>query len=471
MLNRPNILFVFPDQQRPDWVGFNSDVPVRTPTLDALAEQGVAFRNAVCPSPLCGPSRACLASGMEYDRCGIRNHDADYPLSIRTLYERLRDEAGYHVAGTGKFDLQKHANQETPDVGLGGAARLDVNGFTDGIECLGKRDAVSNGADNPADPYMAFLHDRELAETHVEDFQQRAGGIHATYPTSLPEEAYCDNWIGEKSLEQLRAAPLDHPWFLQVNFAGPHSPWDVTEELHDWYRNPPVDFPDSVDTAERLDSHQHQEIRRNYAAMVENIDRWLDRFLEVVDERGEMDETLVVFASDHGELLGDHGRWAKRSPYRASTGVPLVVAGPGVESRGVVDVPATILDLYATFLDVANIDPGSVDSRSICPYLTGKNDAGVRDIVFSGMGHWRLAFDGLHKLICGYAPGADDDPWNEATLKRSLREREPILFDFEADPDETENLVDERPDDVNRLRTRIREELYESGPTTPIGDY
>jgi arylsulfatase len=83
-MEQPNILFVFPDQHRPDWVGYHGDVPVKTPTLNNLADDGIGFTNAVCPSPLCGPSRACLASGREYDTCGVRDHQADYPLAGAT---------------------------------------------------------------------------------------------------------------------------------------------------------------------------------------------------------------------------------------------------------------------------------------------------------------------------------------------------------------------------------------------------
>jgi arylsulfatase A-like enzyme len=455
MAAQPNVLFVCPDQHRPDWVGFDGDVPVRTPTLDSLAARGVAFRNAVTPAPLCGPARACLASGMAYDRCGVRDHRVDYPLGALTLYRRLRDEAGYHVLGAGKFDLQKHSNQETPALGRDGRTGVAANGFSDGVDCLGKWDAVSAWeADGVRDPYMAFLEDRSLATAHVADFQRRRERTQATAPTPLPAEAYCDNWIGERAVELLRDAPADRPWFLQVNFAGPHAPWDVTDEMHGWYRDPDVAFPAPVDPGAGIDADHHQAVRRNYAAMVENVDRWTGRLLDVVDERDEAGNTVVVFAADHGEMLGDHGQWAKRSPYQPSAGVPFVVAGPGVDSRGAVDAPATLLDLHATVLDAAGLEPGPVDSRSLWPYLGGGES--TRDVVCAGMDHWRLAFDGRHKLVRGYDPDADgDDPWNETTVRRSLHERDPLLFDLERDPHETENLAGERPDVRDRLESAI----------------
>ncbi|WP_276256545.1 sulfatase family protein [Halomontanus rarus] len=450
MADRPNILFVCPDQHHPDWVGFDSDVPVRTPALDGLATHGVAFRNAVTPAPLCGPARACLASGMRYDHCGVRDHRADHPFGTRNLYRRLRDEADYHVLGSGKFDLQKRSNQVTPALGDDGTTHLTANGFSDGVECLGKWDAVSSWDGSPHDPYVASMQDRGLVETHVTDFERRRDVDQATFPTSLPADAYCDNWIGERAVELLRGALEDRPWFLQVNFAGPHAPWDVTEDMHGWYRDPDVTFPGPTQPVGDIDDEHHQEIRRNYASMVENVDRWTELLLDAVDERDDLGETVVVFAADHGELLGHHGGWGKRSPYRASVGVPFVVAGPGVKSRGVVDAPATILDLHATVLEAAGLDPGPVDSRSMWPYLGGEGD--LRDVVCAGMDHWRLAFDGRHKLIRGFDPDAtDDDPWNETAVRRSLRDRDPLLFDLETDSGETENLFRERSDARDRL--------------------
>jgi arylsulfatase A-like enzyme len=473
---QPNILFVFPDQHRPDWVGYDGDIPVRTPTLDGLVERGTAFANAVCPSPICGPSRACLASGREYDTCGVRDHDADYPLAAPTLYGRLRD-AGYHVMGTGKFDIQKHSSEQ----GIDGKNNLRANGFSGGVNSAGKWNAIGTASDGtPGDPYTKYLADEGLLETHLEDFERRRDpdlsyhegvDVHATFPTPLPDHAYSDNFVGRKTVDLLRDAPDDQPWFMQVNFVGPHNPWDVTEDMHGWYRDPDVTFPDPVDPEGRLSEDKHQEVRRNYAAMIENIDRWLDRFLDVLEERGEREDTLVVFAADHGELLGDHGHWYKQFPYQSSAGVPLAVAGPGVAERGLVDPPATILDLHATFLDYAGRDPQSVDaamdSRSMRAYLAGETtdddapaDGGPREVVYSGFGPWRFAFDGRHKFIRGFDPERHPqktDAWDETEVRSGLQNIDPVLFDLGADPHELSDVADANPEVVARLDDALHE--------------
>ena len=105
MANLPNILFLFTDQQRPDWTEMNREIPVRTPHLRRLANRGVRFTNAICPAPLCAPSRACLAAGLKYARCGVLDNGISFPAGQATYHQRLRDEAGYHVMGAGKFHI------------------------------------------------------------------------------------------------------------------------------------------------------------------------------------------------------------------------------------------------------------------------------------------------------------------------------------------------------------------------------
>lgn len=425
---RPNILLFFPDQHRPDWIGAGSSIPVHTPVLDRLAERGVRYSNAVCPSPVCAPSRACLASGMEYDRCGVLSNGVNYPLDRMSLYRTLR-ESGYHVMGCGKFDLHK------PDRNWGrdGKRLIAEYGFSDGIDNAGKWDAYSNGREEPRDPYMAMLLDEGLRDIHLDDFARRreVGSYKATFPTGLPDHGYCDNWIGQNGLDLLQDTPVGKPWYLQVNFAGPHDPVDVTHDMHGWYDG--VSFPQPIDST-RFDEETHLQIRRNYSAMVDNIDRWLGRYLDTLEERGELEHTLVVFSSDHGEMLGDHDHWAKNQPWQPSVGVPLVLAGPAVPEGRVVDAPATTLDLTATFLETAELQPADdMDSVS----LLGNWDH--REVVRSGLGNWRMAYDGEKKLI------------------RNWKDRDETGFDRGNDPDERVKLDSTGGADWNRLRRAMDE--------------
>ncbi len=424
---RPNFLFIFPDQLRYDWVG-NPQIPARTPNLDWIASRGVRFQRAVVPSPLCAPARACLASGKEYDRCGVPSNAYDYPLEQPTFYAMLR-EAGYHVMGCGKFDLHK----ATLDWGLDGKRLLREWGFSDGIDNAGKWDAIRSGAETPKDPYMAFLHQRGLAELHVKDFARRRselGNYTVTEPTPLPEEAYCDNWVANNAIQLLRRAPRNRPWFLQVNFTGPHSPMDITREMERTCRDRTFPLPNG---SSQIPPSVHNAIRQNYTAMVENIDRWIGRFIEVVEDRGELENTLIVFSSDHGEMLGDHDRWGKSVPYHPSVSVPLLIAGPGVQPGVRSQALVSVMDLAATFLDYAGVRrPEDMDSRSLRPVLEGKTEH-HRRWVQSGLGSWRMVWDGRYKLITGFDPSS----------KKGEREKAvgPLLFDLQEDPLENHNLA------------------------------
>ncbi len=423
---RPNILFLYPDQWRYDWVEWNPALPVRTPNVARLARQGARFDRAVTPSPVCAPARACLASGKDYDRCRTPSNNVSYPLDQTTIYTLLRD-AGSRVLGCGKFDLDK----PILEWGLDGKRLIHEWGFSDGIDNEGKMDAIQawRRFGGPTGPYMALLKERGFAEIHVEDMTGRKE--RGTDPTPLPEELYCDNWLAENGLRLLRETPPGQPWFLQVNFTGPHLPFDVTRRMRALWEG--VDFPPANHPPEGLTAQEINRQRQNYSAMTENIDRLAGLFLDEVERRGELDNTLIVFSSDHGEMLGDHGRYGKSRPHHPSTGVPLVASGPGVAQGLVHADPATILDLAATFLDYAGVDiPPEMDSRSLRPLLEGREERG-RSWVRSGLNGWRMVYDGRHKLIRGLGEGL-------------------TLFDLQEDPLENRDMAAERPEIVRRMQ-------------------
>ena len=431
-MSKPNILFFFPDQHRFDFVGFNPDIPVRTPHLDKLADRGVTFTKAIVPSPVCAPSRACMAAGKRYHRCGVPGNGFDYPLDQHTQYQALRS-AGYRVAGVGKFDLSK----DTPEWGLDGKRLIDEWGFTDGIDNEGKYDGTRSGKTEPHGPYLKYLYDNNWADIHQNDFDRKnRHGFRDTHPTELPDEAYCDNWIAENGLSILRDFPRDQPWFVQVNFTGPHNPMDITQSMYD--TRPDVRFPQPNDSTQ-LDPDHHNEIRKNYAAMIENIDRHIGRFLEEVEARGELDNTLVVFSSDHGEMLGDHDRWGKSIYYHPSMCVPLVMAGPGVQQGVSTDALVELHDLAVTYVDFAGADGiPDADGKSLKSLLAGESDS-HRDIAISALNDWQSIWDGRLKLV--------------------LQEgEEPRLFDLEADPGENNNLAGKLPEEVDRLGKRLAAE-------------
>ena len=297
---------------------------------------------------------------------------------------------------------------------------------------------------------MAFLHERGLASAHVNDFAERHGYVD-TFPTPLPDDAYCDNWVAGNGVRLLRELPRDDPWHLVVNFTGPHNPMDITRSMHD--ARPDVRYPAPVHS-HQYDPDHHNEIRRNYGAMIENIDRLVGQFIDLVGERDELDDTLIVYASDHGEMLGDHDRWGKSTWQQPSIGVPLVVAGPGVREGVVSDALVEIEDLAATFLECGDAPAlPEADARSLWPVLNGEETT-HRDVVVSGLDDFWVIWDGKMKLV---------------------RQVEHIdrLFDLEVDPQELHSVAQVHRDKARQLRRLLDEMLgiedYD-GPSSTAAD-
>lgn len=429
-MKRPNILFLFPDQWRHDWTEFNPDLALHTPNLRRLAERGVRFSDVVCPSPVCAPSRACMAMGVEYQKCPVPNNQFDLPLEAKTFYQSLRQN-GYHTMGCGKFDLHKASHRW----GLDGKTDIDAWGFCDGIDNEGKIDAFIGDREGQRGPYMHYLEQNGWRTIHNEDHEGRTGW--STHPTPLPEEAYCDNWVGQNGLDLIDKAPNDKPWFLQVNFTGPHSPWDVTERM--WKSVQDRNFPDPVHSKKPNDPRA-LDIRRNYAAMLENIDRWVGIYLDRLQEQGQLENTLIVFSSDHGEMLLDFDLWGKCVWRHGSTNVPLIITGPGVQPGQIVSHPTALLDVVGTLLESAGLEiPDSMDTRSLRPVLRGEKSS-VREHIRTAL-HWKE-----HKWSA-----VIDRKWKLVSTDDRL-----LLFDREADPEEVADVHADHAEVVEKLVAQLQ---------------
>lgn len=444
-VERPNLLFFFPDQHRHDWVSWNPDVPVPTPNLAALRERGASFTRAIVNSPVCAPSRACLASGMEYENCGVKSNADPFPLDHPSYYRLLRD-GGYHTMACGKLDLDKPGRSW----GLDGTRNKDAWGFSDQIDNCGKGDGMAaylRKPVGPKDPYYAYLDSLEppMGKIWADELRRLRADFNTlwwgeTDPSPLSDDAYQDNWVARNGLKLIDRAPEGKPWHLVINFPGPHPPNDITKSMEAQYRGPDRvigEFPQPDHYEGPFTPEKHIAIRQNYAAMIENIDRWLGIYIDHLRERGELDNTVITFSSDHGEMCGDHGRWGKSLPFASAVGVPLVIAGPGVRQGFESDALTSLIDVTATHLDYGEVArPESVQGRSLRPLL----DSGTfqeREYQRSGLYDWRMVEDQRYKLVVGELRGIGN---------------ETRLFDREADPTEAENIAESKPGEVERLR-------------------
>jgi len=458
---QPNVLLVVSDQHRGDWIEWAGASFVNTPNISRLQESGVVFKDAICPAPLCVPSRICMARGQNYGLAksdcqnGVAlDNDGVLPMDGQNLYSQLRD-AGYSVGACGKSDLRKELKTWGPD-GLhvvdSRSAWHDL-GFTHGFDSAGKHDGIWAAQEGIVEPYLLFLRSHGLDETYLSDFSRRPFPNYLnTTPTPLPDFAYGDNYVAANAMATMQQMIEEgRPWFMQVNFMGPHEPMDVTETMKDTTRQRKFPLPPgTLDIAE----DEYQEIAGNYVAMIENIDRQIGHFLTLLEDKCQIENTVIIYCSDHGEMLGEKGKWAKLVPYAPSIGVPLVISGPEIRPSEVT-APVSLIDLTSTILELAQARPlRHAQSESLRPYLHGETVNDETAVRVSGMGPWRGIQSRDYKLVVGYRDGLSRPEIRAGRWSGEMSH--PMLFDRHADPHEQHNLADVKQGVVQQLFARLQ---------------
>jgi arylsulfatase len=377
---RPNILLLMTDQQRWDALSCVGGW-VDTPNLDRLAREGVRFANAYTNSPVCVPARLSFATGRYPHETGVWGNKAyTMPASTPTWMRAVR-EAGYATSLFGKIHLHRQRGDLRDRSDLVRAWGLD---HVD--EIAGPRAAAvcrSNLTDawEAAGVYEAYRHDLE---------ERYANKPWVARPSPVPLDLYADTYVGRQAARHLREIPAGRPWFCWVSFGGPHEPWDAPEPYASRYR--PEDMPAPVvahdDAHERprglLDDKLAKgvafepgdvgRLRANYAGNVALIDDQVGEILRVLEDRGDLDGTVVAFVSDHGEMNGDHGLIYKSNFLGPAVRIPLIVRLPpdAAAVRGATArAPVEIMDLGATLADLAGGRrvPGS-HARSLVAVLS-----------------------------------------------------------------------------------------------------
>lgn len=440
MNRKPNILFFFSDQHRGDWMPYDeeikrlqgvADLELHVPNIRAMMDRGTAFCNAYSPSPVCAPARACLASGQRYRKCRVYQNNVNYDPALPNFYGILR-ENGYYVTGTGKFDLNK-ADLEWGD---GFHELLQKMGFSSAYDSEGKMDTIWAAMQGKPGPYGRMLAEAGWLEAHKEDMMTRGG---RDVPSPLPPKYYADNWIGEKSKALIAEMPQAQPWFMQINFSGPHDPWDITKQMKEAMKD--RRFPDAADCTV---TEKNQGVRQNYAAMIENIDRIIGACIDELKARGMMENTLIVYGADHGEMMGDHDMYGKSKPQQGSIHIPLVIDAShlGGKPGRCYTTPVELQDLAATFLDYAGITPPcKMDSKSLRPAVEG-SDEKVREFAIS-----ELIQNDRNGPITSFG-AVTDGKW-----KLILRPGQPDrLYNLENDPFECTDVAQENPEEAARMR-------------------
>jgi arylsulfatase A-like enzyme len=461
-MRQPNVLWICTDQQRWDTLSFLGHAGARTPQIDRLATQGTAFDRAYCQSPICTPSRASFLSGKYPIATGVqRNGNVGFPDDI-VLLPRLFRDAGYRTGLIGKLHLSRAQGV------------VETRPTDDGYDEF-------YWSHHP-DPDWAEGHDYQdwLAERGVD-----AKAIYdpaRTIGPGVDAEVHQTTWAGDRAKRFMRAH-AGRPWLLSINLFDPHPPFDppashlarfdraempgpifAESDLEHQKRFVEVDQqsrvavdprrgdPDSPlyePVAPRPEGATHDTppetwdgklVRACYHAMIALIDDMVGELIAVLDETGQRRDTIVLFMSDHGEMLGDHGLIYKGARfYEGLVHVPMIFSWPGRVREGVVS-PALVelVDIPQTLLEAAGLpESDGMQGKSLWPLLTGAAPADVHKPYvlceyFDALGmpdarHTRagMYFDGRHKLCVYHSHGTGE------------------LYDLREDPSEVRDLWDE----------------------------
>ena len=442
--DKPNVLFIMSDQHRYDYVETHENAPdaLNTPNIRRIAEMGVNFPYCTVNAPVCAPSRIGLASGIQPSRLGSLGNGSFYPTSIPTYYQQLRDH-GYRVGCVGKLDLAKPDGYNGR---YGDRPRTYNWGFTHPEECEGKMHAGSSAT--PIGPYTHYLQEKGLLEKFHQDYRNRrsSGGwiINGSYDSVLPTEDFEDSYIGRRSTEFIKNIPDDFPWHLFVSFVGPHIPLDPPTEYGDKYRQADMPSPIIDNMEDKPDWVKNRTVnitpeevtitRQQYCAATELIDDQIGNMLEALEERGMLDNTYIIYSSDHGEMLGDHRLYSKSLAYEASLRVPLIVAGPGIDGNRTSNELVELIDVNPTICDLVGVPVlENIDGQSIGPVVRGETETHRSETV-SRLGSFTCIRTHTHKLI------DSSDGFIE-------------LYNLVEDPDELHNIAETEKKLVEELRS------------------
>lgn len=442
------------DQHRGDCLGCAGHPVLETPYLDELAGRGVRFEHAHTAVPSCIPARASLLTGMDQWHTGILGMGAGAPRMRSDYLYTLPGElakAGYHTCGVGKmhFNPQRALNGFHSTI-LDESGRVESSGF------------VSD--------YRSWFEEHKTGSYGYRDHSVGWNSWMAR-PSHLPEWLHPTHWTAEQAIRWLKRRDPEKPFFLKVSFARPHSPYDPPQVYYDMYRHreipPPAvgdwagihDRPsDAVRTEAWRGRRRPEEVRRARAAYygsITFIDHQIGRVLYELQKMDSqaLSNTLIMFISDHGDMLGDHNLWRKTYAYEGSSRIPFILCPPRswrIPGGRVLPQVVELRDVMPTLLDAAGLEiPPTCDGQSLLPLLRGESVS------------WREYLHGEH-CTC-YSPEQEMQYLTDGRRKYiwfpNLESEQ--FFDLTEDPTECQDLASEpsRATEVASWRSRLVEIL------------
>ena len=416
---RPNILFLFTDDQRFDTIGALGNEQIVTPNMDALVANGVCFTHATIMGStvpaVCCPSRAMMMSGRSLYR-------APLDLAGMTTFPEVFRAAGYETFSTGKWHNEPASFARSFSAG----DKIFFGGMSDHF-------AVP-----------------------VQDFDPTG-----EYPKAraYTGEKFSTDMFTDASVRFLREYRQDAPFLLYTSYTAPHDPRTPPQKYKDMYNPDDIPLPPNFMPEHPFDNGEMtirdeelapwprtpDVIRRHiadYYGMISHLDDDIGRLLETLHETGHAENTIIVFAGDNGLAVGQHGLMGKQNMYEHSVRVPLVITGPGIPQGRQTEALCYLLDIFPTLCDLAGLDiPEAVEGESLAPIISGQRTQLRDSLFFAYRDCQRAVRDDRYKLIEYYVDGT----------------RTTQLFDVAEDPWEMINLAGE-PDYADEL-ARLREEL------------
>lgn len=439
----PNILVLMVDQMRSDYLGCEGNPWMLTPGLDRLAREGTRFARAVTPVPVCVAARHSFMTGL---RCAAHgrfgNNVPDPEPQVPTVMQQL-GLAGYRTRAIGKMHFRPVRRHF-------------------GFHAMELMEEIPDFREE--DEYLTYL--KANGYGHVREVHGVRNLLyHLPQVSVIPEAHHGSAWVADRTIDFLRAN-RGKPFFCWSSWIAPHPPWNPPEPFASMYDPSTLPLPHNFDRDVNTLPGRHRaatnaydmgdatpemlrRVKALYSGSISLIDKGVGRILDTLDELGLAEDTMVVFCSDHGEMMGDHGLWQKGIPYEASVRIPMLVRYPGRVDAGVVnDQPVSLLDLAPTFLDVAERDHSGPMPHA-GGSLLGRKGGGLaeqRDDLVVEIGRGATRWLSLREDRYKYSQWLADC-WEE-------------LYDLETDPDEDTNLLLgdaalEHRERADRMRARL----------------
>lgn len=477
---KPNILFIAVDDLKPTIGAFNDDVAI-TPNIDAIAKNGTTFLNNHVQQAICGPSRASVLTGKRPDYTKVwdlKTKMRDVNPNILTIPQYFK-ENGYQTIGIGKIydprcvdkDKDKpswsvpHINEKNFNYPKGyNAPEL---GFYQSPEILKKISVLKAEAKKKGvkgDKINAYIRERYKPPYEIGD---------------VPDDAYVDGAIANKSLELLNNMDMSKPFFLAVGFKRPHLPfvaprkyWNLYSENEiklaayqkksknavdiayhkagemQSYKSPEIKYRMNSEGLLTLDEALQKKLIHGYYAATSYIDAQIGKVVDKLKEKGLDKNTIIVIWGDHGWHLGDHSLWNKHSNFEQATRSPLVIYDPRINAGYKVNAPSEFVDIFPTLCEMSGIEiPQNLDGVSLNAQIKGEKNTSKTYAVSQYPRGNRMGYSFRTKQY-RYTVWISNKKSTEPIFKEDIFGEE--LYDYKTDPDETENkILDE---DYSRIK-------------------